>query len=94
MSGTPNSRQQIGRFITLLFHQVNVRKGEWNMDIARQKAWDAEAHMAMVQEPWAMEKYGEYITKSYSGYICRKPIGTRGARPRAITFSRKGIHAT
>lgn len=64
------------------------------MDIALQQAWDAEAHVVLVQEPWTMKKDGEYITKSHPGYICHKPIGDRGARPRAITFSRKDIHAT
>ena len=95
MSNTPNSHQhQHEKNIALLFHQVNVGKGGPNMDIALQQAWDGGAHVVMIQEPWTMKKGEGFITKSHPGYNSHKPIGRNGTRPRAITFTRKGLHAT
>ncbi len=79
---------------TLLFHQVNVGKGGTNTDIALQQAWESGAHIVMVQEPWTMQKDGEFITKSHPGYNTYKPMGPVGTRPRAISFVRKGLAAT
>lgn len=64
------------------------------MDIALQQAWDAGAHVVMVQEPWTMQKDGEYMTKNQPGFNSHKPIGETGGRPRAITSTRKGLRAS
>ena len=95
MCNTPNSQQQQHqKNVALLFHQVNVGKGGPNMDIALQQAWDDGAHVVMFQEPWTMKKGEGFITKSHPGYNSHKQIGGKGIRPRAITFTRKGLHAT
>ena len=88
------SQHPTGNLNTLLFHQVNVGKGGPNMDIALQQAWDAGAHVIMVQEPWTMKKEGDFIIKSHPGFNVHKPMGEKGARPRAITFTRKCTVAT
>lgn len=81
-------------FHTLHFHQVNVGRGGQNLDIALQQAWEARAHVVMVQEPWTMRKCGYFTTKSHPGYKSHIPISPTESRPRAITFTMKGIHAT
>lgn len=94
MLGNPSTKAPKGKYNTIHFHQVNVGRGEENTDIALQQAWDAGAHVVMVQEPWTRKKEGGFITKSHPGYNSRIPFGGTDIRPRAITFTRKGSHAT
>ena len=94
MSNTPTSRHQPKKNNALLFHQVNVGKGGPNMDIAQQQAWDGGADVVMVQEPWTMKKGEGFITKRQPGYNSHKAIERKVIRAMAITFTRKGLHAT
>ena len=64
------------------------------MDIASQQAWEAYAHVVMVQEPWTRKKEGGFITKSHPGYNSHIPFGGIDVRPRVVTFTRKRIQAT
>lgn len=48
----------------------------------------------MLQEPWTIKKGENFITKSHPGYVSHKPIGGNVTRPRAITFTRNGLHAS
>ena len=94
MSCTTTTHNHTEQQHALLFHQVNVGKGGENMDIALQQAWEAGAHIVMVQEPWTMQTNGGLITKSHPGFNSYKPTGAAGTRPRAISFARKGLSAT
>ena len=73
---------------------MNVGRGGENTDKALQQAWDAGAQVVMVQEPWTRKKNGGFIKRSHPGYSGHIPIGGTDIRPRAITFTRKGIHVT
>ena len=94
MLGNPSTKAPKDKHNTLHFHQVNVGRGGENTDIALQQAWDAGAHVVMVQEPWTRKKEGGFITKSHPGYNSHIPFGGTDVRPRVSTFTRKGIGAT
>ncbi|CCU74928.1 putative TE1b [Blumeria hordei DH14] len=73
---------------------LNVGRGGEYMDIALQQAWDAGANVVMVQEPWTRKKEEGFIKKSHPDYNRHILFGRTDVLLRAITFTRKGSHAT
>lgn len=86
MLNTQKNRQ---RGILKIF-QANTARGQTNHDLALALAHAESADIILIQEPWTFPQKEKRMTKQHPDYIVFCPVDSWEARPRVMTYVRKG----
>ena len=70
--------------------QANVGKAATSHEIALSLAADSLTDVILIQEPYVFTDLSRRITKSHPLYESFTPVDDWAARPRAISYIRKG----
>ncbi|EKG09163.1 Reverse transcriptase [Macrophomina phaseolina MS6] len=69
--------------------QVNTHTSGPVQDVALNLAWEAQADILIVQEPWAHLRKGRRLTKNHSGFDAFAPEDDWSTPPNVLTYVRK-----
>lgn len=69
--------------------QVNTHTSGPIQDVALNLAWEAQADILIVQEPWAHLRKGRRLTKNHSGFDAFAPEDDWSTPPKVLTYVRK-----
>ncbi|KAH7053453.1 Endonuclease/exonuclease/phosphatase, partial [Macrophomina phaseolina] len=71
--------------------QVNTHKSGPVQDVALNLAWEAQADVLTVQEPWAYLRKGRRLTKNHPGFDTFAPQDDWSMPPRVLIYVRKTL---